>query len=139
MANIVTKPIFGGYQQSSFPGGGYQQSGLLGYQQPANGLLGGYPQNTENLMAQYLQNLFMRRYNPPSIPQQPGMVSSSLGQGGRQYQAPQIANVPLPGAQSRNTAPQGSTPYPQGGGYMLNGQGYFSDGTWDPNAGNWSS
>ena len=97
MANIVTKPIFGGYQQSSFPGGGYQQSGLLGYQQPANGLLGGYPQNTENLMAQYLQNLFMRRYNPPAIAQQPGMVGSRMGMGGMQYMAPQVVQAAPPG------------------------------------------
>lgn len=121
---------------------GFNLSGLLGpmMQQQGGGLLGGqYPMNTQALMNAYLQNLFMRRYNPPSIPQQPGMVSSSLGMGGRQYQAPQIANVPLPGAQSQNAAPQGSTPYPQGGGYFLNGQGFFSDGTWDSNAGNWSS
>lgn len=87
MANIVNKPIFGGYQQPSFPGGGYQQAGLLGYQQPANGLLGG---GTQNLMQQYLMNLFMRRYQPPAIPQQPGMVGSRMGQGGMQYMAPQV-------------------------------------------------
>ena len=81
--------------------GGY---GLLG-QQPAGSQ--GYGQ-TGNLMAQYLQNLYMRRYNPPAIPQQPGMVSSSLGMGGRQYQAPQIANVPLPGAQQTQPAAPGA-------------------------------
>jgi hypothetical protein len=70
--------------------------GLLGYQQPQGGLLGG---GTQNLMQQYLMNLFMRRYQPPAIPQQPGMVSSQMGPGGMQYQAPQIPNVPLPGAQ----------------------------------------
>ena len=102
MANIVNKPIFGGYQQPSFPGGGYQQSGLLGYQQPANGLLGG---GTQNLMQQYLMNLFMRRYQPPAIPQQPGMVGSQMGQGGMQYMAPQIQQRSLPGATQPPTAP----------------------------------
>lgn len=94
MANIVNKPIFGGYQQPSFPGGGYQQSGLLGYQQPANGLLGG---GTQNLMQQYLMNLFMRRYQPPAIPQQPGMVGSRMGMGGMQYMAPQLQQLAPPG------------------------------------------
>jgi len=94
MANIVNKPIFGGYQQPSFPGGGYQQAGLLGYQQPANGLLGG---GTQNLMQQYLMNLFMRRYQPLAIPQQPGMVGSRMGQGGMQYMAPQVAQAAPPG------------------------------------------
>lgn len=65
------------------------QPGLLGYQQPQyGGLLG-----TQNLMQQYLMNLYMRRYQPPAIQQQPGMVGSQMGQGGMQYQAPQIANV----------------------------------------------
>lgn len=100
MANIVTKPIFGGYQQPAFQG--YQQSGLLGYQQPANGLLGG---GTQNLMQQYLANLFMRRYQPPAIQQQPGMVSSQMGQGGMQYLSPQIQQRSLPGAQQQPTAP----------------------------------
>lgn len=98
MANIVTKPIFGGYQQPSFQG--YQQSGLLGYQQPTGGLLGG---GTQNLMQQYLANLFMRRYNPPAIAQQPGMVGSQMGQGGMQYMAPQIQQWSLP-AQSNPLA-----------------------------------
>lgn len=74
-----------------------QMGGLLG--QPNSqmgGLLGG---NTQNMMQQYLQNLFMRRYQPPAIQQQPGMVSSQMGPGGMQYRAPQIANTPLPGAQ----------------------------------------
>lgn len=137
MANIVNKPIFGGYQQPSFPGGGYQQAGLLGYQQPANGLLGG---GTQNLMQQYLMNLFMRRYNPPAIAQQPGMVSSQMGLGGMQYRAPVVASVPLPGAaQTGVTYPQGAVPYQTGGGYMLNGQGFFSNGMPDPNNGSWSS
>jgi len=92
MANIVTKPIFGGYQQPSFQG--YQQSGLLGYQQPTGGLLGG---GTQNLMQQYLANLFMRRYNPPAIAQQPGMVGSRMGPGGMQYMAPQVAQAAPPG------------------------------------------
>jgi hypothetical protein len=113
-----------------------QMGGLLG--QPNSqmgGLLGG---NTQNLMQQYLQNLFMRRYQPPAIQQQPGMVSSQMGQGGMQYRAPQIANTPLPGARS-GSLPTGSTPYPQGGGYWLNNIGFFTDGTMDPNNGNWSS
>ena len=94
MANIVNKPIFGGYQQPSFPGGWYQQAGLLGYQQPAGGLLGG---GTQNLMQQYLANLFMRRYNPPAIAQQPGMVGSRMGMGGMQYMAPQVVQAAPPG------------------------------------------
>ena len=68
--------------------GGY---GLLG-QQPAGSQ--GYGQ-TGNLMAQYLQNLYMRRYNPPALAQYPGMVGSQLGPGGMAYQAPQVQNKPL--------------------------------------------
>lgn len=101
MANIVNKPIFGGYQQPSFPGGWYQQAGLLGYQQPAGGLLGG---GTQNLMQQYLMNLFMRRYQPPAIPQQPGMVGSRMGQGGMQYMAPQVQSQAQPTKQSALTS-----------------------------------
>jgi len=80
-----------------------QMGGLLG--QPNSqmgGLLGG---NTQNLMQQYLQNLFMRRYQPPAIQQQPGMVSSQMGQGGMQYMAPQIQQRSLPGATQPPTAP----------------------------------
>jgi len=73
--------------------GGY---GLLG-QPPA--VPQGYGQ-TGNLMAQYLQNLYMRRYNPPALAQYPGMVGSQLGPGGMAYQAPTPANKPLPSAQS---------------------------------------
>ena len=68
--------------------GGY---GLLG-QPPA--VPQGYGQ-TGNLMAQYLQNLYMRRYNPPALAQYPGMVGSQLGPGGMAYQAPQVQNKPL--------------------------------------------
>lgn len=69
------------------------QPGLLGYQQPQyGGLLG-----TQNLMQQYLMNLYMRRYQPPAIPQQPGMVGSRMGQGGMQYMAPQVQQMAPPG------------------------------------------
>ena len=115
MASIVTKPIFGGYQQPSVPG--YQQAGLLGYQQPTGGLLGG---GTQNLMQQYLMNLFMRRYQPPMILQQPGMVGSQRGQGGMQYMPPQIQQMPLP-AQSQLPTQQGAPGYGPAGqdwGYM---------------------
>jgi len=63
-------------------------AGLLGGQQPS--LIGGGQPGTQNMMAQYLQSLFMRRYNPPAIQQQPGMVGSQMGQGGMQYMAPQV-------------------------------------------------
>jgi hypothetical protein len=72
---------------------GYQQ-GLLGSQEQGSGLLGG---QTQDLMRQYLQNLFMRRYQPPAIPQQPGMVGSRMGPGGMQYMAPQVAQAAPPG------------------------------------------
>lgn len=75
---------------------GYQQ-GLLGSQEQGSGLLGG---QTQDLMRQYLQSLFMRRYQPPAIPQQPGMVGSQMGPGGMQYMAPQIQQAALPGAQT---------------------------------------
>ena len=81
--------------------GGY---GLLG-QPPA--VPQGYGQ-TGNLMGQYLQNLYMRRYNPPALAQYPGMVGSQMGPGGTAYQAPQIANVPLPGAQQTQPAAPGA-------------------------------
>lgn len=59
---------------------GINMQGLLGQFQQPQGLLGGM--NTQNMMQQYLQNLFMRRYQPPAIQQQPGMVSSQMGPGG---------------------------------------------------------
>lgn len=77
------------------PGGAGLLGGPSGGQIPS--LLGGYPQNTENLMQQYLQSLFMRRYQPPAIPQQPGMVGSRMGQGGMQYMAPQLQQMAPPG------------------------------------------
>lgn len=77
------------------PGGAGLLGGPSGGQIPS--LLGGYPQNTENLMQQYLQSLFMRRYQPPVIPQQPGMVGSRMGQGGMQYMAPQLQQMAPPG------------------------------------------
>ena len=96
---------------------------LLGVRpQSAPSLLGGYPQNTENLMAQYLQNLFMRRYNPPAIAQQPGMVGSQMGQGGMQYMAPQLPNLPSPAAQSSWAS-------------GARGPQYNPDGTWNFNSG----
>lgn len=77
------------------PGGAGLLGGPSGGQIPS--LLGGYPQNTENLMQQYLQSLFMRRYQPPAIPQQPGMVGSRMGPGGLQYMAPQVQQMAPPG------------------------------------------
>lgn len=76
------------FMPQGFPGllGGQQQQGLLG------------PMNTQNLMQQYLQHLFMRRYQTPMLQQQPGMVSSQMGPGGMQYRAPQVmpaANDPV--------------------------------------------
>ncbi|MCD6674838.1 MAG: hypothetical protein LT106_18550 [Burkholderiaceae bacterium] len=53
--------------------------------------------NTQNLMQQYLASLFMRRYNPPAIAQQPGMVGSQMGPGGMQYMAPQVQQAAAPG------------------------------------------
>ncbi|MCO5213689.1 MAG: hypothetical protein M9936_28655 [Caldilinea sp.] len=70
--------------------GGY---GLLG-QPPAAPQ--GYGQ-TGNLMGQYLQNLYMRRYNPPALAQYPGMVGSQMGPGGMQYMAPQLQQMAPPG------------------------------------------
>lgn len=94
------------------------QPGLLGYQQPQyGGLLG-----TQNLMQQYLMNLYMRRYQPPAIQQQPGMVGSQMGQGGMQYQAPQVPNLPSPAAQSSWAS-------------GARGPQYNPDGTWNFNSG----
>lgn len=84
------------------PGGAGLLGGPSGGQIPS--LLGGYPQNTENLMQQYLQNLFMRRYNPPAIAQQPGMVGSRMGPGGMQYMAPQVQVQAQPTKQSALTS-----------------------------------
>ncbi len=95
--------------------GGY---GLLG-QQPAGSQ--GYGQ-TGNLMAQYLQNLYMRRYNPPALAQYPGMVGSQMGPGGMAYQAPQVANVPPPKPAGQSWA-------------SAYGPQYNQDGTWNFNAG----
>lgn len=87
--------------------GGY---GLLG-QPPA--VPQGYGQ-TGNLMAQYLQNLYMRRYNPPALAQYPGMVGSQLGPGGMAYQAPQPTVQALPGRQSLFGQPSGAMYNPDG-------------------------
>lgn len=58
----------------------------------------GHPgSQTQNLMNQYLASLFMRRYNPPAIAQQPGMVGSRMGPGGMQYMAPQLQQMAPPG------------------------------------------
>lgn len=87
---------------------GYGQ-GLLGGQQ---GLLGGQMGGqTQDLMTQYLQNLFMRRYNPPAISGQG--VTSQMGQGGMQYMAPQMAQQ----QQAPQTQP-GYGPPGQDWGYM---------------------
>jgi len=93
-ANVTTKPIYA----SNTPAGG---GGLLGpavKPGAATGLLGGaYPASTADLMQRYLQNIFMRRYQPPAIPQQPGMVGSRMGMGGMQYMAPQVQQMAPPG------------------------------------------
>ena len=100
------------------------------------GLLGGAPQvpsligagqpgsQTQNLMQQYLASLFMRRYNPPAIAQQPGMVGSRMGQGGMQYMAPQLQQMAPPGKtemqrmQEQLAALQAQmNPYQNGGGF----------------------
>ena len=74
--------------------GGQSGGGLLGGGQ---GQFGGQQQNnTQNMMQQYLQQLSQRRYNPPAIPQQPGMVSSQMGPGGMQYRSPQMPQAQLP-------------------------------------------
>lgn len=74
--------------------------GLLGqYGQPQyGGLLGGM--NTQQLMQNYLQNIHMRRYQPPPIYGADNQVRWNYGPGGRTYQAPTPANKPLPSAQS---------------------------------------
>ena len=123
-----------------------QMGGLLG--QPNSqmgGLLGG---NTQNMMQKYLQNLYMRRYQPPMLSGASNTVRSTMGPGGVMYQAPTLMVASLPGAQQSSgqpwqlpgaTYPQGSEPAGQFGQYRLNGQVYFPDGTLDSNAGNWSS
>lgn len=100
----------------------YQPQGLLGGQMN----FGGAPMNTANLMQQYLQNLYMRRYQTPAIQQQPGMVSSQMGPGGMQYRAPTIqpaandptrnqAARPNPFAPSGNMTPWGNPFDPNSG------------------------
>ena len=76
-------------------------TGLLGAQQ-APSLLGAgqMGSQTQNLMNQYLASLFMRRYNPPAMGQQPGMVGSQMGPGGMQYTAPQVQSQAQPTKQS---------------------------------------
>ena len=71
--------------------GGYGLLGMPQAQPPQ-----GYGQ-TGNMMQQYLQNLYMRRYNPPALAQYPGMVGSRMGQGGMQYMAPQLQQLAPPG------------------------------------------
>ena len=92
--NRVMKPMQGGGLLGQSSVGGLMGGGLMG---------GG--SNTQELMRQYLMSLFMRRYQPPAIQQQPGMVSSQMGQGGMQYRAPQIPNVQLPGVQQPASQP----------------------------------
>lgn len=85
----------------SNPLGGIRGPGLLmqQYQQPQyGGLLGGM--NTQQLMQQYLQSLFMRRYQTPALMGAQNTVRSQLGPGGLTYQAPQPTAQALPGRQS---------------------------------------
>lgn len=107
------------------PGGAGLLGGPSGGQIPS--LLGGYPQNTENLMQQYLMNLYMRRYQPPAIQQQPGMVGSQMGQGGMRYQAPQVANVPPPKPAGQSWASAYDPRFSQYGTWNLNA-GFGSPG-----------
>lgn len=77
-----------------------------------NGLLGG---QTQNLMQQYLQSLFQRRYSPPAV--SGSGVTSLLGQGGMQYQAsPQMWQGLL--------NPQAQQPQQQS---LLTQPGYYGD------------
>ena len=90
---------------------GFYGQGLLGGQQ---GLLGG--QQTQDLMSQYLQNLFMRRYNPPAISGQG--VTSQMGQGGMQYMAPQMQQQAPRQTQQAPQQQPGYGPPGQDWGYM---------------------
>ena len=103
----------------------YAYMGLLGGQQRP--LLGQY-QPTQNLMQQYLQQMFMRRYQPPAIQQQPGMVGSQMGQGGMQYMAPKIPAATDP------TRPQAQAPAQPG----LMPWGMGTNATWNPFDGQYS-
>lgn len=79
--------------------------GLLGGYQPYGGLLGTPQASTQNLMAQYLQNLFMRRYSPPALTGAENTVRSQMGPGGMQYQAPVPTAQTLPSAAQVPAAP----------------------------------
>lgn len=84
--------------RQSYPIGGLlggAQGGLLG----ANAQQSGAPVNTQDMMQQYLQGLYMRRYNPPAV-SGPG-VTSQMGPGGMQYRPPAAA----PAAPAQQTNP----------------------------------
>lgn len=97
----------------SNPLGGIRGPGLLQYQQPQyGGLLGGM--NTQQLMQQYLQSLFMRRYQTPALTGAQNTVRSQMGPGGMTYQAPQPTVQALPGRQSLFGQPSGAMYNPDG-------------------------
>lgn len=66
--------------------------GLLG--DPQQSLLGS---GTQDLMQQYLMNLFMRRYQPPALNGAQNTVRSQMGPGGMTYMAPIPMAQSLPG------------------------------------------
>lgn len=84
--------LLGGFQQQP------QYLGLLGPQQMGS--------QTQNLMQQYLQSLFMRRYQPPALTGAQNTVRSQLGPGGLTYQAP----VPTPVTATQPQAPAVQSP-----------------------------
>ena len=94
-------------------------NGLLGGQMGGQmgGLLGGQMgMQTQDLMSQYLQNLFMRRYNPPAIGGQG--VTSQMGPGGMQYMAPQMQQQAPRQTQQAPQQQPGYGPPGQDWGYM---------------------
>lgn len=98
--------------------------GLLGQQQ---GLLGAPGGQTQDLMQQYLQSLFMRRYQPPALMGAQNTVRSQMGPGGLTYAAPVPAAAAVP-AQARPTfgSPFGAMYNPDGS-FNFNG-GFGSPG-----------
>lgn len=95
-------------------------SGLLGQQPQYGGLLG---MNTQNLMQQYLQSLFMRRYQPPALMGAQNTVRSQMGPGGMTYQAPQPTAQAVPGQQSLLGQPSGDRYNADGSWNYFNGMG----------------
>lgn len=94
-SNVTTKPFLESLFASKAGGGGLL--GPAAKPGAATGLLGGaYPASSADLMQQYLAGLHRRRYNPPAIAQQPGMVGSQMGPWGMQYMAPQVPSSTLP-------------------------------------------